>query len=34
MIRILLVAAILLAPAACGRKGDPVPPSLADQVLR
>jgi len=29
MIRILIVAAILLAPAACGRKDAPVPPSQA-----
>ncbi len=26
MIRLILIVAILLAPAACGRKGDPVPP--------
>lgn len=31
MIRILLIATILLVPAACGRKGDLVPPSQAVQ---
>ena len=34
MIRLLLVAAVLLAPAACGRKGDLVPPSEAAQAAR
>ncbi|SOH94055.1 hypothetical protein SAMN06273572_10382 [Monaibacterium marinum] len=29
MIRVLIIAAILLAPAACGRKGDLVSPSQA-----
>lgn len=33
MIRILIVAALLTAPAACGRKGDPLPPSEASTVL-
>ncbi len=32
MIRLMLIAALLLTPAACGRKALPVPPSQADQA--